>query len=880
MPDIGQNLITVDNLHNISRSHHRITLFSRQGRAARDTAFIAQQSRQGEAIVNTRNPHDLHQIRPSAELDTGHPHSDHGYGTQGGTQGRNTAPKRRRSRPPRERREGWSFLTKALVGIVAIVALLGAGIAAVLIVASPTELVRNEMIRQVKVTTGRDLQINGRSNIVFYPSLGVSLGNVRLSGPPGMSADPTLTADRIDVSVALMPLLSRKVRVEHVSIVRPVIDLHVDRDGRQSWQFAQAASTAAVPVRVAQLGSGLGGWPDSIRRSMGQGIVLPSAKVTGDSGLESAWLQNLELGSVSLTKASVVYRDDRSGTAEQIDNLDLSLRGKRISDPLRATGALDWQRERLNFDARLDTVAKLLSGQAAKAEVKVSGKPLNVGFDGTVNLSGAPQAVGQTSLSGRSLAAAARWLGQELPHAAPLGGFTVTGQLKASPTSVALNGAKLSLGQTRAAGSIQVALAGKRPRINADLKVNELDIDRLTTGFSESRSIARGGPARRPTQARPAGAKPANGQQVRPQIPSAGNPPKSIEDLLRRSENMERDNRRNVGQRRRDARINPQVRGYTNRNEWSAEPIDVVALGLIDAKTRLHIDGLRVSGVSIGRTVLRLALADRLAQIDIDDLQLYGGAGKGVITIKPAGRGVSVGTNLTVNNVAARALFKDAADFDQLDGRGNLQVQVRGTGNSQKAIANSLNGRAQFVFKDGAIVGWNMAKILRGVQSGRFSNFDAAPNEKTDFSELAASFNIASGRAVTKDLRMLSPLLRVTGQGYVGVGRRDLNLSLRPRLVSSLHGQGAQTGASGLEIPVKVKGPWHDPRVAPDFGGITQDPSKLLDQAKRLGGQLQGRNVGDVVRGVLGGNRTGAQGQTGRPTGGQATDILKNLFGQ
>ena len=321
-------------------------------------------------------------------------------------------------------------------------------------------------------------------------------------------------------------------------------------------------------------------------------------------------------------------------------------------------------------------------------------------------------------------------------------------------------------------------------------------------------------------------------------------------------------------------RFAPQVRGYANRNEWSSEPIDASALGLLDAKARLRVAGLKVSGLTIGSTALRLALADRVARVDIDDIKLYSGGGKGVITARPDRGGVSIGANLRVDKVAARALLNDAAGFDRLDGRGDLVLVVSGVGDSQKAIAGSLNGTARFAFQDGAIVGWNLAKIIRGLQRGQFSNFDAVAGEQTDFSELGGSFTISGGVAATKDLRMTSPLLRLTGEGDVGIGGRNLNLALRPRLVSSLRGQGARGDSDGLDIPVKLKGPWHDPRIVPDVAGLTQDPDKLLNQVQKLGKKFKGKSVGDIVRGVL-----GKDDDDGQQSGGtKPKDLLQQLL--
>ncbi len=797
--------------------------------------------------MNRQHPHDLSQVRPSAELD--HP----------GARRRRPPPgaKRRRQRP-RKRRKTGGVLRNVFAGFAVFVVLLAAVVAGFLFLASPTELVRNEIIRQVKVNTGRDLTIAGASRFIFYPSIGVSLGKVTLSGPPEMRDRSLLEAERIELSVALLPLLSRQVLIEHVGLIRPIVNLHVDRQGRQSWDFAALRGRkirfAAMGQRLAAPATRTDTGPDDVFAGAVIRASLPTAATV--AAALPPYLKQLELRSISLSKARINYSDVRSGTQQHLRDLDLRLIGRRISDPLRATGGVVWRGQNLKFSARLTTLEAMLSERPAKAHVTVSGKPFSAGFEGTVKISPKLELAGETRIDGQSVAGAARWLGTALPNAKPIGGFSVTGRMTASPDAVTLKGARLALGDTKASGTVKMQMRAKRPYVSANLKVTDIDVDRLSVAFSEAQAVA---------------PKAAAGSSGNKRPAAGGKSPTSIEDLLRRSQVPGDERPTGVG------RFAPQVRGYRNRNEWSAEPIDAAALGLVDGDAKLQIDGLKISGLAIGKSALRLALAKELLRVDIDSIKLYNGAGKGVITVKPArAGGVAIGTNINVTNVSARPLLKDAADFERLAGQGDLTLIASARGKSQKAIASNLAGEARLVFKDGAIVGWNIAKMIRGAQRGQFSNFEAVASEQTDFSELSASFKIVKGVATTNDLAMNSPLLRLAGNGDVGIGRRNLDLALRPKLVSSLAGQGGRQDAAGIVIPFKVTGPWHAPRLAPDLSGLARDPGQLLDKAQELGRQLKGRNVGDLVRGVLGQNG-GAAGDATQESS-EPQNVIKRLW--
>ncbi|MEO1695165.1 MAG: AsmA family protein, partial [Pseudomonadota bacterium] len=85
-------------------------------------------------------------------------------------------------------------MTRIFIGLAVLLLLIGGGIAVALMVLSPTDIVRDQLIARVKQQTGRDLTLAGGAGIAVWPKLGVALKGVSLSAPPGMQAPPTLQA--------------------------------------------------------------------------------------------------------------------------------------------------------------------------------------------------------------------------------------------------------------------------------------------------------------------------------------------------------------------------------------------------------------------------------------------------------------------------------------------------------------------------------------------------------------------------------------------------------------------------------------------------------------------------------------------------------------
>jgi AsmA protein len=146
-----------------------------------------------------------------------------------------------------------------------------------------------------------------------------------------------------------------------------------------------------------------------------------------------------------------------------------------------------------------------------------------------------------------------------------------------------------------------------------------------------------------------------------------------------------------------------------------------------------------------------------------------------------------------------------------------------------------LTGGAKFEFTNGAIRGINIAKAVRGLTTGILSGWQENEAEKTDFATLDASFQVAKGKAQTSDLKLMGPLVRMTGAGTVDIPVKMLKFRVDPQLVASLEGQGGKTDLQGLGVPIIIAGPWAKPSIYPDIEGILKDPAAAYQQLNRLG---------------------------------------------
>ena len=124
---------------------------------------------------------------------------------------------------------------------------------------------------------------------------------------------------------------------------------------------------------------------------------------------------------------------------------------------------------------------------------------------------------------------------------------------------------------------------------------------------------------------------------------------------------------------------------------------------------------------------------------------------------------------------------------------------------------------------------------MRSVKA-KFGGQDAegsgSQKEKTDFSELSASFAIKNGVAHNEDLSLKSPFLRVTGAGDVDIAADSVNYVVKTGVVASTAGQGGKElgDLKGLTIPVRVSGPFDALKYKVEFsqmiGGMSKEALK------------------------------------------------------
>ncbi len=283
---------------------------------------------------------------------------------------------------------------------------------------------------------------------------------------------------------------------------------------------------------------------------------------------------------------------------------------------------------------------------------------------------------------------------------------------------------------------------------------------------------------------------------------------------------------------------------------WSAAPLDLKGLRALDANLNLTIGALKFQRMSFADVALGLRVANGAADARLTRISLYQGSGVARLIADGSGPTARVAVELDARDIQAEPLLRDAIGFEKIAGRGRLVIALVGQGASQAALMRALNGTASFNFNDGQWKGVNLAQVARTVQA-LATGAAAGEGSATDFAELAASFRVANGVAVTDDLRLLNPFVRLDGAGLVDIGGQSIDIRIAPRAVRSAQGQGGDASLQGLGVPFRVSGPWANVKFQPALGDVVQN--ELRNRAQQaLRGQAPGSPLATLGEALFG----------------------------
>jgi len=290
--------------------------------------------------------------------------------------------------------------------------------------------------------------------------------------------------------------------------------------------------------------------------------------------------------------------------------------------------------------------------------------------------------------------------------------------------------------------------------------------------------------------------------------------------------------------------LTPYVSGVrllaANKRNWDQLPISLDGIGDLNLDLRLSAARIKIAQAQLGRTAIAANMRGGKLDITIGEAQAFGGVLKGSIGLASANEGIEATSRVQFVDVDLESCLGQVFGVQRLAGRGNLTLNVDGSGSSVFAVTNTLNGTASLTAHAGALVGINVEQLLRRLERRPLSGSGDFRSGRTPFDELVVSLKIDQGTVSVDDMHIDGPAVRLSVAGQASVPTRDLDLKGTATLIST-------STDSQFELPFIVQGRWDDPIMLPDPQSLIRHSgaaAPLLDAVK-------GRNAGDAVRSVI-----------------------------
>lgn len=642
---------------------------------------------------------------------------------------------------------------------------------------------------QAKAATGREVRINGGLQLKLGLTPKVVAEYLELANLPGGSPQPMAMIRRVEADIGLLPLLSRRVQVRRLTILRPEILLETNAAGQRNWNFVTGGPAAEVPT------------PPTV----------------------------FAMREVRVKDARILWRDGRGGRDRVLEVPSLTIDAEGLKNPVGATATARLDGRPIEATAALGSLAEAQSQtKPFPVKFKLGSGDLVLVADGTVaDLTSGAGADIKLSLQGTEVAEAARLAGYELPALGPfraaarlseaqgqwhldeidaalgrketvmatvrgavadpwtirgldlaigletdllprldsmagtdlpqIGPVRLAGHLSDPPGAWRLAELKAQFGKSDLAGDVTLTQGGRRPALSGRLSATLLDFDDL------------------PQQGRApdkAGGEKTGGEKA------------------------------DKAPRRADGRVIPN------------EPLTFDGLRRADLDVTVKVARLLAYGLTAEQAEARIVLQDGKLAVTGLQTKIGGGTIGGAFSVDAAGRPATLAASLAADKVELGGLLRDLKLTTAVQGgRSDLRADLKSSGNSLREVLAKLNGEVTLAAGKTLLTG--LGGLLPTTDDMHLAAPWTEPGGDTQMQCLVGHVVVTNGLARSDAFLFDTSRVTVGGRGSVNLASELLDLTLVPRFKeASLLASAAALDVAGsfakptvtAEKPVMVKG--------------------------------------------------------------------------
>lgn len=717
-------------------------------------------------------------------------------------------------------------LVKRLVQIVGVLVALVVVIAVVGVVVLMTmdfNQYKNQLTAAVSEATGRSFEIDGDLTVV--PSLNptVAAEGIRFANADWGARPDMVEADRVFISLAVLPLLQGEVRVEQVRLVGADVLLETDAAGTGNWSFGPPADGAPQEQPV---------------------------EAGGEPGGPAAGMPAIVLADLRIEQATLAYRDGATGQTRTLSLDHLTLGMEAADRPLQ-----------IDLEAVLDGLPLVLAGEVgslsaalgnAAFPVSLSGRvgPAAFTVDGAIAEPQTPAGIDLTvTVQGDQIAALAE-IAEAATGAAPaipaLGPYRVRTQLAGAPAALAIPDLDISLGSAdrlllsvKGAISDPTGLQGIALRLEAAARdsallsdlagpqaaaVVPLDVSANVAGslaeikLSDLAVNAAGSDLSGDVTVAPMAA---------PIVVSARLASRQLD--LRPFQQGGAGGQNGAGDG---------ASAEAGGDVFPDDPLPLDGLKAANADVRWTIGRIETGTATLSDTELTLALKDGVLRLAPVKTALTGGSLAAALTLDAA-RSDRAGLEATVDGAGfelARLLAETPSDETLTGGPITLKVDLKGAGRSVKGIVGSLDGLFQVQVGEAIIANPYLDLIAGDVLDNILNLVDPFQNKQqhTTLTCGVVRLPIRNGvAAVDESIAVQTSKIAIVADGEIDLGQETLDLAVHPYAL-----EGVTVSVGQLANLVRLQGSFLNPRIGANVESIGKTALSVGAAIATQGGSL------------------------------------------
>ncbi|WP_395648019.1 AsmA family protein [Terricaulis sp.] len=445
----------------------------------------------------------------------------------------------------------------------------------------------------------------------------------------------------------------------------------------------------------------------------------------------STQVRQFSLREVRISDGEISMFDARRGTGWSVGDVNIKTALTALNEPMKIEGDIRYADQKVTLDLEIGEPGAAIAGRLTTLKAEITSDLVNATFDGrTTAASG--EIAGAINATGPSLRRLSGWAGSPIPEGANLEAFQVSGNVAIGGGLFSFTNAGFQVDLVRGRGDFELSQLRGKPYLSGRLELFDFDLNPYLSGQAAPTAEAAGPP---PVQGAPSA-----------EIAAVETPARALD-----------------------------VQAAPNET-----PINLAGLRAINCDLELVTAAVLIQHMRWERSRLNLVINDGYLAATLHNITLYNGSGRGRFEIDARAPSVRIVEDMIFEGVDTQRFLNDAVNFSNIEGRGEVSINLVMQGTTPSQLVNAADGRIHVEVVSGKLHGVDLGGVARTIRNALRGEL-IAPEAVTPFTGFSATFDMADGVLASDDLSFNTPDLRIPGLAVIDLPQRRLDLRMAPR---------------------------------------------------------------------------------------------------